>query len=588
MSADALTMLIILIGMFAVLVWDRFPAWAVFMTTLTACMTLGLAPQTDLLKGFANPGVVTVAVLFVVAAGMYSTGAITLLANRLIGLPTSMRQAQTKIMLPIAAGSAFLNNTPLVAMMIPVIRDISRKSGLASSKLYMPLSFSSMLGGATTLIGTSVNLIIGGLIFARTGEQLNIFCPMLIGVPAAAAGILFLLTIGNRLLPEPPEDEAGAITKRRYRTDLVVTHGSPLEGKTVAASGLLKSTGYELVTVRRGDGSEADVDGELVLHGGDMLEFVAEADAVPTLWTVIGVEPPIGGMGADARRHENHLVEVVVSQHAGSIGRQLGELPTPDSPTDYRIIGVSKDGHAPDTPFRDIRIEAGDAGIMEVSSDFFYSNRLETEFALTKQLYGYQIQRIDRAIVAGLITGAMVLLAAFGVMSMLNAALLASLAMLLTGCITLRGAFDSIEWDTVVVLGAAVGLEAAVTGSGLSAAIAGALERVGGGNAIVAMTAVFIGAVVMTNVITNAAAAAFMFPISFSLAESLGVSVAPFVALLMLGCSYAFVNPAGYQTNLMVQKPGNYTFSDFMKVGLPLTLIVGIVALVLAPILYPL
>ncbi len=481
MSTDALTMLVSLIGMFAVLVWDRFPAWAVFMTTLTACITLGLAPQTDLLKGFANPGVVTVGVLFVVAAGMYSTGAITLLANRLIGLPTAVRQAQIKIMIPIAAGSAFLNNTPLVAMMIPVIRDISRKSGLASTKLYMPLSFSSILGGATTLIGTSVNLIIAGLIFARTGEQLNIFFPALIGIPAAVAGILFILTIGNRLLPEPSEDDDGGVTKRRYRTDFDFTHGSPLEGETVAASGLLKSSGYELVTVRRADGSQADVDGALVLHGGDMLEFVAEADAVPTLWTVIGLEPPIGGMGTDSRRYENLLVEVVVSQHAGSIGRQLGELPTPDSPMDYRVIGVSKDGHAPDTLFRDIRIEAGDAGIMEVSSDFFYSNRLETEFALTKQLHGYRIQRTDRAIAAGLITGAMVLLAAFGVMSMLNAALLASLAMLLTGSITLRGAFDSVEWETVVVLGAAVGLEAAVTSSGLSAAIAGALERVGGG-----------------------------------------------------------------------------------------------------------
>ena len=588
MSADAFMMLTILMLMFAVLVWDRFPPWAVFMTTLAVCVTLGLAPENDLLKGFANPGVITVAVLFVVAAGMYSTGAITLLANRIIGLPTAIRQAQIKIMLPVAVGSAFLNNTPLVAMMIPVIRDISRKSGLASSRLYMPLSFSSMLGGAATLIGTSVNLIIAGLIFARTGEQLNIFFPALIGVPAAAVGILFMLTIGNRLLPEPAEDEDKSATTRRYRTDFVVNPGSPLEGETVASSGLLKSTGYKLVSVRRADGTKVDVDGALELLGGDMLEFVAEADAVPTLWTIIGLEPPIGGMGSDARRYENHLVEVVVSRQSRAVGRKLGELPTPGSETDYRVVGVSKDGRAPETSFRDIRIEAGDAGIMEVNGDFFYSNRLETNFALTKQLHGYQIQRTDRAIAAALITGAMVLLAAFNIMSMLNAALLASLAMLLTGCITLRGAFDSIEWETIVVLGAAVGLEAAVTSSGLSAAIANSLERIGGGNAIVAMAAVFVGAVVMTNVITNAAAAAFMFPISFSLAASLDVSVAPFVALLMLGCSYAFVNPAGYQTNLMVQKPGNYAFNDFVKLGMPLTIVVGIVALLLAPIFYPL
>jgi len=171
-------------------------------------------------------------------------------------------------------------------------------------------------------------------------------------------------------------------------------------------------------------------------------------------------------------------------------------------------------------------------------------------------------------------------------MSMLNAALLASLAMILTGCIPLREAFRSVEWDTVVVLGAAVGLEAAVTGSGLSAGIAGVLERLGGGSALVALASVFVGAVLMTNVITNAAAAAFMFPIAFSLSEQMALSPEPFVILLMLGCSYAFVNPAGYQTNLMVQKPGGYAFSDFVKVGLPLTLVVGAVALFLASVFY--
>jgi di/tricarboxylate transporter len=180
----------------------------------------------------------------------------------------------------------------------------------------------------------------------------------------------------------------------------------------------------------------------------------------------------------------------------------------------------------------------------------------------------------------------MVLLAAFGVMSMLNSALIATLAMFLTGCISLEDGFRSIEWDTIVVLGAAVGLEAAVTGSGLSAEIAELLGRIGGGSSIVALTAVFVGAVLMTNVITNAAAAAFMFPIAVSLSDQMGLSVEPFVVVLMLGCSYAFVNPAGYQTNLMVQKPGQYSFADFVKVGLPLTLIVGAVALVLSFLLY--
>jgi len=573
-------MLVILIGMFAVLVWDRFPAWAVFMTTLTLCVTIGLAPEGDLLRGFANPGVVTVAVLFVVAAGMYSTGAITLLADRVIGLPTTIRSAQIKILVPVAAGSAFLNNTPLVAMMIPVIRDICRKTGLAASKLYMPLSFASMLGGAATLIGTSVNLIIAGLVFSRTGEELNIFFPSLIGIPAAATGLFFLMTVGTRLLPKPDSRDGARKSAHRYRADFVIEAGSHLEGKTLAAAGLLRSAGYELIQVRDAEGRLLDLDGSLVLQGGHHLEFDAEAEAVPGLWTTIGMKPRLGSLAVDEPRHAHHLVEVVVSERSEGVGRLLKELPVPGSPLQYLVVGSSKAGQAPGIPFEEIRIEAGDAGILEVSDAFFFSDRHETAHTIVKRLAGHHIQRTEKAITATVITVAMVLLAAFGVMSMLNAALLASLAMILSGCIPLKEAFRSVEWDTIVVLGAAVGLEAAVTGSGLSAGIAGLLEHLGGGNALVALASVFLGAVLMTNVITNAAAAAFMFPIAFSLSEQMSLSPQPFVILLMLGC------PAGYQTNLMVQKPGGYSFSDFVKVGLPLTILVGAVALAMASFLY--
>ena len=192
--------------MFVLLIWDKFPAWLVFMGTIAVCMTLGLAPEGDLLKGFGNTGVVTVAVLFVVAAGMYTTGAITLLADKFIGLPKSMTIAQLKILGPTAVGSAFLNNTPLVAMMIPVVRDITRVTGLAASKLYLPMSFASILGGASTLIGTSVNLILAGLILDQFGDEVGIFFPTKLGLPAAVVGVIFIMLVGTRLLSSPEEE----------------------------------------------------------------------------------------------------------------------------------------------------------------------------------------------------------------------------------------------------------------------------------------------------------------------------------------------------------------------------------------------
>jgi di/tricarboxylate transporter len=588
MSSDAWIMLAILVVMFGLLIWDRVPAWVIFMGTITVAMTIGLASEQDLLKGFSNGGVITVAALFPVAAGMYSTGAITLLANRAIGMPQSLREAQLKIFPPVAIGSAFLNNTPLVAMAIPVIRDITRATGLIGAKLYMPMSFASMLGGASTLIGTSVNLIIAGLVFDQFGEELNIFFPSLAGIPAAIVGIFFLMTLGNFLLPNRSEtDEDGAI-KRRYRADFRVIPDSPLDGIPAAERGLYQAKSYQLVRIRKPDGSEVTPTEETVLHGGDVVTYEVDGDAVPALWTAIGLDPfRHGNLPEDSSRHMHRLVEVVISPSARQVGHRIGDLPIKDEPYEAAIIAVSRGGKAPDAPLNDMVIEGGDAAIIEVTDSFFYDVHREQDFLLTKRLQGFRIQRTDRALTAATITVAMVVLAAFGVMSMLNAALLATLAMLLTGCLTVNRAFRSIEWSTIVVLGAAVGLEAAVTASGLSEAIANVLAAFGAGSARLALLTVFLGCIVMTNVITNAAAAAFMFPVAMLMASALDIRWQPFVVVLMLGCSYAFINPAGYQTNLMVQKPGKYTFLDYVKLGLPLTIVVGIIVVLLVPLLYP-
>ena len=288
-----------------------------------------------------------------------------------------------------------------------------------------------------------------------------------------------------------------------------------------------------------------------------------------------------------SERYEHRLVDVVVSPSHPAVGRYVSELPVREEPPYLaEIVAASRNGDPIDNPIMEMRIEAGDNAVLAVEDSFFYETRQEREFSLVRRLRGYRIQRTDRAVTATVITVAMILLAAFNVMSMLNAGLLASLAMLLTGCLPLDRAWRSIEWQTLVVLGAAVGLEAAVTDTGLSQVIADILAVLGGDNPQVALAVVFLGAIIMTNVITNAAAAAFMFPVALSMAGDLGVSFMPFAIILMLGTSYAFINPAGYQTNLMVQEPGGYTFVDFVKVGLPLTILVGAIAILLAPLVY--
>jgi di/tricarboxylate transporter len=591
MPSHAWVMLGILAVMFALLIWDRLPAWLVFVGTLTAAMTLKLASAEALLRGFSNIGVLTVAALFPVAAGMYATGAISLLSQRMIGLPKSVGAAQIRIFPLMALGSAFLNNTPLVAMMIPVVRDLTRITGLARSKLFMGLSFASILGGTMTIIGTSVNLIIAGLVADSmasgrlTGmKPLTIFEPIWVGLPATLAGLSFMMLIGTRLLPGDKRQESVDSAKRVFRVELGVQSQSNLDGKTLEAAGFAKPVDYSLLSVTRG-GAALEITPSLKLSGGDALAFAAPAGVLPGLWATIGLVPLYASQ-TSTPRYRHHLVEVVVSPKSPAVGRLISELPLPNSPYGALIVGGSHDGQAPEVSLGDYRVQAGDSGILEVDDSFFYENRRETDFILTKVIDGFSVQRLDRAWTATAITVLMVAVAALGIISMLNVALLATMAMLLLGCLPIERAWSSLDWKTLVVLGSAVGLESAVTGSGLSQKIAELCASLGGNNPRVSLAVVLVGTLIMTNIITNAAAAAFMFPVALSMAQRLHVSFLPFVIILMVGASCALINPAGYQTNLMVQEPGGYTFADFAKVGLPLTLVVGVVVIVVAPLAY--
>jgi di/tricarboxylate transporter len=662
MSPEAWITLAILIGMFALLIATELPAWAVFMGTLTVMLTLNLAPQSELLKGFSNPAVITVGALFIVAAGMYSTGAITIIADRIGGLPDSVRRAQLRILPPVAVGSAFLNNTPLVAMMIPVVRDLGRTAQLAVSKLYIPMSFGSILGGTSTLIGTSTNLIIAGLVAqmiasgrAPAGtEEPGIFFPLPVAGPVAVVGIAFVIVIGTRLLPRPVEEDRKKTEKRLYRAEFVVEAPSPLAGKTVEEAGFAQAAGYRLISLYKNnngsapsaipivaataaDGAAAAATAPIAeeeapataerkpsrrqrakiwqaglfrglraifrpkrdqepgaeepeahrLEAGDILAFSTEASALPVLWATIGLMPRYAPIPMDTPRHAHSLVEIAVAPSHPAVGRLVSELPVRQPPIIAKLVALSHEGRPPEVSLRDHRIAATDSAIVEVDPEFFYENRDDPDFLIGRRLQGYSIQRTSRAVTATVITLLMIILAAAGWLSMLNAALLGGFAMLLTGCMSLRTAARSVDWATLVVLAAAIGMEAAVTESGLSAAIANLLGGLAGDNPYAALTVVFAGAIVMTNLITNAAAAAFMFPIALAIAADLGVSFTPFVVILMMGTSYAFINPAGYQTNLMVQVPGGYVFMDYVRIGLPLTIIAGIIGILLAPLVYP-
>jgi len=458
--------------------------------------------------------------------------------------------------------------------------------------LYMGLSFASKLGGSTTLIGSSVNLIVAGMTAdAITAGKLSgmkpigMFDQSWVAVPAAAAGLLYLIYGAPHLLRGLRSDTITTEFKQKYLSEFEVVPISNLEGKSIQGAELISSQGRELRSVWR-HGVKLAYSPDLILQGGDKLTFGCSAEALSDLWTTIGLVPARGEVMQSAR-HQHRLVEVVVSAKASAIGHRLSDLPLPDSPYEVMLVGVSRNGEAPTVEeLHDLRVEPGDGAMFEVNERFFYESRRESDFLIVKTWEGNRVKRAARAIMATVITLTMVILAASGTMSMLNAALLAAFAMLLTGCLTFEQAWGSVQWKTLVVLGAALGLESAIAGSGLSTSIAEICVSVGGRSPRVALVVIFVATMVMTNLIGYAAAAGLMFPVAMSISEMLGVNFKPFVIMLMMAASCSFINPAGFQTNLMVQKDGGYAFKDFAKVGVPLTLIVGAVVLLLAPIVY--
>jgi di/tricarboxylate transporter len=522
---------------------------------------------------------------------MYSTGAISLLSHRLIGQPKSATKTNLRILPTIAIGSAFLNNTPMVAMMIPVVRDLKRQTGLAAPTLFMGLSFASILGGNITLIGGAVNLIVTGMIVdAINSGQLHGMKPVAIfdlawvGVPAAIVGLLYLIFVAPRFLPEVKTRETSGPIGRRYLSEFKVQPNSNLDGKNLEEVGFISPVDFQLLSIRR-NGAKIVPAPEQKLRGGDVLAFSASADALSGLWTTIGLVPAYG-TAMKSERHQHQLVEVVISVNAPAVGRLISELPLPDSPYEMMLVGMSRDGQVPDQPLSDLRVKPGDAAVLEVNDSFFYENRSETDFAIMKPLDGHRVKRMDRALTATVITVAMIALTAGSVLSMLNAALLATFAMLITGCLTSEQVWHSLQWKTLVVLGAALGLESAVSGSGLSETVAKLCIVFGGNSPRMALGVVFVATILMTNIISNTATAAFMFPLAMSMSQMLGVSFKPLVMIIMIAASCAFINPAGFQTNLMVQRDGGYTFGDFARVGLPLTVIVGVVVVLVAPLVY--
>ncbi|MEX0907276.1 MAG: SLC13 family permease [Gemmatimonadota bacterium] len=593
MTWEAWFTLVIAVGTVVLLVRDQVaPAVAV----LGADMSLMLAGVIDpgaAFAGFSNPAPVTVAALFVVARAVEKTGALQPLVAAALGNgrghgnePGRLRLA--RLLAPTAGASAFLNNTPIVAMLAPQVADWATKRGMSPSRLLMPISFATILGGMLTVIGTSTNLVVSGLLEQAGLAPIGMFEITRVGFPVAVVGVAFLILFSGMLLPDRrTARQTMQEESREYVMQMVVARSGALDGLSVEDAGLRHLEGVFLAEVRRREEVIAPAAPETVLLGGDQLTFVGRVDVVRDL-------QGMRGLVSAERKHELHgdegvdtFFEAVVSGASALVGKTLAE-------SEFRsrfqavVIAIHRAGSRVNAKLGTVRIKEGDTLLLLADRGFRERWRDRNEFLLVSHLGGSPPVSTRKALLVGLITFAIVAIAGAGLLPILHASLLGAFAMIGFGVLTPGEARNALDADVLVVIAASFGIGAAMEQSGLAAGLG---EGIVGGFAqwgpVAVLLAVVLATVALTELITNNAAAVLVFPIAISIAAELGLDPRPFAIAIAIAASASFLTPIGYQTNTMVYGLGGYRFTDFVRLGFPLTIAVIAATVLFVPVFWP-
>jgi di/tricarboxylate transporter len=588
MSWEAWVTLGVLGLMFGLMVRTSVGPDVVLCGGLTVLLTLRIVTPAEALSGLANEGMVTVGVLLVVAAGLRETGAMSLVAQRLLGRPRSLSLAQARLMLPAAAMSAFMNNTPLVAIMLPVVSDWARQHRLSVSKLMLPLSYATILGGTCTLIGTSTNLVVSSLLQKTTGlPELRMFDLAWVGLPCALVGLGYILLTSRWLLPERRPALSLQDDPREYTVEMRVASDSPLVGQTIEQAGLRHLPGTYLMEIDRDGQVLAAVSPQERLQAEDQLVFVGVVDSVVDLQKFRGLMPATDQVfKLKHPRVQRCLIEAVVSDTCPLVGKTVRDGRFRNL-YDAVVIAVARNGERLRKKIGDIVLRAGDTLLLETRPAFVEQQRNSRDFFLVSQVENSTPRRHDKAWIALAILGGMVTVVTLGWLSMLNAGMLAAGLMILSGCCTSTIARRSVDWQVLLMIAASLGLEHALRKTGAADVMARTFLGLAGDNPWIALAVVYGVTMLLTELLTNNAAAVLMFPIAVATATSLQVHPMPFVIALAIAASCGFATPIGYQTNLMVYGPGGYRFADYLRLGVPLDVLMGIITVVVTPLVWP-
>jgi len=591
MTWETIFVFVLLAATFAMLVWEKFSVDLVAMGALGTLLIAGILTPGEAFKVFGNDAVITVACMFILSAALERTGVIETIGRKLDRFVGKKDWSMLLVVLPIVALiSAFINNTPVVVVFMPILISLAAARGLKPSKLLIPLSFVSILGGTCTLIGTSTNILVSSTAKQMGEPPLTMFELGKVGLILTLAGVAYLLTVGRKLLPN--RDTLASILQttdsKQYLTEAVVVAESPLIGKTLTDTPLANQPKARVLEViRAGDPVRMPLN-KIVLERGDRLRLATPLSSVIEINSLEGVEiSPKSKLGLELVGSQKAVVvECVVGPQSSLIGRSVRGV-------NFRrrygvlVLAVHRKGVNLREDFADVKLRYGDTLLVEGPEAAVRDLRDGRDFLLLLDVPHEAKRRRKQWLAVG-ITSAVVTLAALNVMPIAALAVLGALAVVFAGCLDTEEAYESIEWKVLFLIFGMLALGVALEKTKGAEFIAhGLIRGLGSLGPIAVLAAIVVGASVLTSFLSNNAVAVLLTPIVIQAAVALRVSPRPFIIAVALGASACFATPIGYQTNTLVYGAGGYLFRDFIRVGMPLNIMLWILASALIPVFWP-
>jgi di/tricarboxylate transporter len=551
-------------------------------------LALGIVTPEEGISGFSNQATVTVAAMFIISAGLFKTGAVSYMGklttqvfkkNYWIGLIT--------VMIGVGFFSAFINNTPVVAVFIPILLGVAKEIKVSASKLLMPMSFASMFGGVCTLIGTSTNILVSSIAEQSGQPPFSMFEIAPLGLIVFVVGMAYMLLIGIRIIPERRSegDLIESFNLQEYIVEVVLLKNADSIGHTIKDAAIVKEIDVAIIGIQRGDEMIHVPDPEFVLQEGDVLRVRCDLEKFKKIQSRAGVlfKSQFKWSEADVETGKIQLVEAVVGLGSEIVGKSLQELRFYER-FGAIVLAIRHRGKLMREKIADTKLSAGDALLLEAETDAYNQLRQNQAFVIISEIEQPSYRK-GKLIPALLIVVGVILTATLGIAPIVVSSIIGAILLVLVGCLTIEEVYQSIHWRIIFLLAGVLSLEAAMENSGaaplISATIISVVSRWGG--LVALLSAFYLMTFIFTELMSNNATAALLTPIAIATAKTLQVSPRPFLVAVMFAASASFMTPVGYQTNTLIYGPGHYRFADFLRVGTPLNLLFWLVSSLLIP-----